>query len=147
MSELIIIKEAEIKFHISVLHTCIIKEILRQKYLMFVDREGHLNYLFFLDKLGFQPIMLCFVLLIKKVMQIYTAFIRLRKTRWPKNCVFMRVLEKWRECEDSTAWSRVIQPCSLKGNRYISSQMTGLKRRTYCSGRLPLLLIMFSIKA
>lgn len=114
MSKLIIIiKEAEIKFHISVLHTCIIKEILRQKYLVFVDREGHLNYLFFLDKLGFQPIMLCFVLLIKKVMQIYTAFIRLRKTRWPKNCVFMRVLEKWRECEDSTAWSRVIQPCSL----------------------------------
>lgn len=70
---------------------------------MFVDREGHLNYLFFLDKLGFQPIMLCFVLLSKKA----------RKTRWPKNCVFMRVLEKCRECEDSTAWSRVIQPCSL----------------------------------
>lgn len=70
VSKLVIIKKAEIKFHISVLHTCIIKEMhlisTQTKYLIFVDREGHLNYLFFFDKLGFQPIMLCFVLLNKK---------------------------------------------------------------------------------
>lgn len=70
VSKLVIIKKAEIKFHISVLHTCIIKEMhlisTQTKYLIFVDREGHLNYLFFFDKLGFQPITLCFVLLNKK---------------------------------------------------------------------------------